>query len=177
MISNHRAHRSAVHMLLIPAIGLGVSIALLFPLPTPTVAMGALIDKTISGYVYDLASQPINGASVVVEIWGGSWPDMTIVRFSDTKSTDLWGYYEVIVDANFWDPHNTIIVTVTYESSEKTRIVEADADQYQSVDVSMPITIPELGAPANLTLAVSGLIGAVVIISMTRRKRALTEQR
>ena len=160
--------RSCLH-----AIAVGIAIALPSFLLISTNVQGALTDKTISGHVYDQNSQPINGASVSIEIWGGYWPDRDTLRISDSTVTNTWGYYEVTINSNYWDPHNTIIVHVTYGITEETRIVEADGDQYQTVDVSMGIVIPELSGLIGLPTTIVGCMITIVILLVCRRSGAL----
>jgi hypothetical protein len=129
----------------------------------------AITNKTVLGIVYDQTSQPITGADVTVEIWGGYWPDQDFFRTSESTVTDPSGYYEVTFSSNYWDPHNTIKVIVTYGSDEKTHMVEADEEQYQTVDVFMGLVIPEFSGPLGLLAVMIGCMVSVVVLRARRR--------
>jgi len=133
-------------------------------------AEGAATDKTVSGTVYDQSSNPLAGADVTVAIWGGSWPFETILRTSQSTVTDAWGNYEVTFSSNYWDPHNTIKVTVTYSSTQKTRGVEANGDQYQTVDMTINLAIPESDGPLSLLAMIAGCMVPVVVLLVRRRR-------
>ncbi len=129
-------------------------------------AEAAVSDKLVYGNVYDLGGQPVIGADVLVEIWGGSWPDRTVLRTSMSTVTGVTGQYEVTIDANYWDPHNTIWVFANDSTYEGETRVEADNTQSQVVDVSLVQVIPEFEA--------AGVVGVVVStagILVTFRRR------
>ena len=147
----------------------GSTLALLTPSFISMNAEGAETDKTVLGNVYDLASQPLAGSDVTVEIWGGYWPDQDFFRVSESTVTDALGYYDVTFSSNFWDPHNTIKVIVTYGLSQETRIVEADEDPYQTVDVTMNPAIPEFSGSLGPLAMVAGC--AVSISALLGRRR------
>lgn len=137
--------------------------------PSRHVTSEATTNKTVLGVVYDQTSQPIAGADVTVEIWGGYWPDQDFFRTSESTVTDPSGYYEVTINSNYWDPHNTIKVTVTYGSDQKTHKVEADAEQYQTVNMFMDLVIPEFSGSLGLLAMMAGC--AVPVVVMLARKR------
>jgi len=143
---------------------------LLAALLLPSNVQGAISDKTVYGVVEDQMGDPISGAHVTVEMWGGDWPRIDFFRTSKAAVTDSLGYYQVTFDANSWDPHNTIKVIVTYNSIEKIRQVEANGDEFQEVNVIMDLSIPELGKPVSLCAVIG--VSAVFLMVMRRFRRA-----
>lgn len=148
----------------------GVALVLLAPSLFSANAEGATTDKTVSGTAYDLASNPLVGAHVTVEIWGGYWPDETVLRTSQSTVTDAWGNYEMTFLGNSWDPHNTIKVIATYDFLQGAHNVEANGDQYQTVDVIISTTIPEFSGPLGLLAMMAGCIVPIVILLARRRR-------
>ena len=130
----------------------------------------AITDKIVIGTVYDQVGQPISGAQVTVAIWGGSWPSQDFFRTSESAVTDSSGYYEVTINSNYWDPHNTIKVKATYSSTQGTRDVEANGDTYQTVDVRINQSIPELNDTFGLLAMMAGCMVPIVVILTRRRK-------
>ena len=148
----------------------GVSLALLIPLFFSLNAEGATTSKTVLGTVYDQAGQPLSDARVTVQIWGGSWPDQDFLRTSRLTVTDSWGSYEVTISSNYWDPHNTIRVIATYDSTQGIRSVEADEETHQTLDVDINLTIPEVGGALGLLAMMVGCIVPIMIMLDRKRK-------
>jgi len=126
---------------------LSLLVICLLPGKGTTNAGGALADKIIYGYVFDFGGQPVSGAEVLVEIWGGYWPYPESFRISQETVADSSGYYEVLIDANYWDPHNTIWVFAASGPYEEDVKAEADAEPDQRVDVALAQVIPEFSSP------------------------------
>lgn len=147
----------------------GITVAMLAPSLISENAEGAVVDKTVQGTVYNQAGYPLTGAHVTVEIWGGSWPEQDFFRTSESTTTDYSGYYEVTFSSNYWDPHNTIKVVATYGTYQETRSVEANGDEYQTVDVYIDLTIPEFGGRLGLMAMIA--TGVVTIVGLQARKR------
>jgi len=118
-----------------------------FPGSDHTDAEAATTAKLVDGHVYNLGGQPAAGAEVRVEIWGGYWPDLGSLRTSQMTDTDSSGHYQVIINANYWDPHNTIWVYANDSISQGETKVEADAQADQMVNVTLDLAIPEFGIP------------------------------
>lgn len=136
----------------------------------PTNVEGALTDKIVTGVVRDhQTDQPLAGAEVTVEIWGGSWPEQDFLRTTESTVTDLGGHYEVTIDANFWDPHNTIKVFANYGLAQGIHSVEADGESSQTVDVYTDAVIPEFSDSVGL-LAVFVCMTCTVVLRARRRK-------
>jgi hypothetical protein len=154
----------------VQAVVVGIALALLVPLFGSTNAEGAFTNKTVLGTVYDQTGNPVIGADVTVEIWGGYWPEQDFFRISSSTVTDASGYYEVTFSSNYWDPHNTIKVIANYGSYQKTHIVEANGDQYQTVDVFMNLTIPESSGPLGLLAMMVGCIVPIMFLLARWRK-------
>ncbi len=131
----------------------------------------AITDKTVSGIVQDQTGVPLSGASVTVEIWGGYWPDQDFFRTSESTYTDSSGYYEVTINSNYWDPHNTIKVIATYGGYERSRMVEANGDAYQTVNITIVLSIPELGGTLGMLAMLAGCIVPVVLRSSRGRRK------
>ena len=152
------------------AVVAGITLALLAPLFSSTIAEAAFTNKTVLGTVYDHTGNPIIGADVTVEIWGGYWPEKDFLRISGSTVTVALGYYELTFSSNYWDPHNTIFVIATYGSNQKIRQIEANGDEYQTVDVFMNLTIPESDGPLVLLAMMVGCMVPIVILLVRRRK-------
>jgi hypothetical protein len=148
----------------------GISLALLAPSLFSANTEGATIDKTVSGIAYDRTLNPLHHAHVTVEIWGGYWPDATVLRASHSAWTDASGYYEVTFSSNYWDPHNTIKVKATYDSLQGTRAVEANGDQYQTVNVVVNMTIPEISGPLGLLAMMAACVVPIVVVLARKRR-------
>jgi hypothetical protein len=154
----------------LPTIVVGIVLALLASSLSSSNAEGATTDKTVSGTAYDQTNNPLAGAQVTVEIWAGSWPDETVLRTSQSTVTDTWGDYEVTFAGNSWDPHNTIKVFATYDSLQGAHNVEANGDQYQTVDVTISTAIPEFSGPLGLLAMMAGCMVPIVVLLARRRR-------
>lgn len=152
------------------AVVAGIALALLAPSFFSTNAEGAITNKTVLGTVSDQTGNPLAGADVTVEIWGGDWPNQDFFRTSESTVTDAGGYYEVTFNGNYWDPHNTIKVIVIYGSVQEDRMVEADGDPYQTVDIFIDLTIPESSGSLGLLAMMAGCMVPIVVL-MARRRR------
>ncbi len=146
------------------------SLVLLAPSFFSANAQGASVNKIVLGTVSDHEGNPLSGAQVTVEIWGGYWPVQDFFRISSSATTNALGYYETTFSSNFWDPHNTIKVIVTFGSDQKTTKVEANADEYQEVNISLNLTIPEFRGPLGLLAMMAGCFAPVVIFLARRRE-------
>ena len=144
--------RRAIYLSVVPGVVLGLIVFWLLWAHGPTNAAGATTPKFISGSIYDPWDQPASGAEVTVEIWGGSWPDTTILRTSQSTVADTSGYFEVEINANYWGPHNTIRVRATDWPYEGAHSVEANGDIGQTVDVNLNPAIPEFNIPMAMLL-------------------------
>ncbi len=131
----------------------------------------ATTNKTVYGTVYDQVGTAISGADVVVEIWGGYWPDQDFIRTSESTVTSPMGYYEVNINSNYWDPHNTIKVIAAYETAQDTTMVEADGEEFQEVNVHMDFTIPEFIGFTEVLAVLAGCMAPVFVFSSRRRRR------
>lgn len=147
-----------------------MAIALMAPSFISMNAEAATTNKTVQGVVYDQTSSPLAGADVTVEIWGGYFPGQTVLRSSVSTVTDSSGYYEVTIGSNYWDPHNTINLIVTYDLTQKTRKVEANGDQYQTVDIIISLAIPEFRGHLSLLTIMAGCIVPIIALAARRRK-------
>ena len=130
----------------------------------------AVTDKNVQGIVYDQAANPIPGANVTVEIWGGDWPDQAFFRTSKSTVTDTLGFYEVTFSSNYWSPHNTIRIIVTYGSYQKAFEVEANEDESQTVNMFMNLTISEFSGPSGLLAIVAGCMIPTAFLLARRRR-------
>ena len=138
----------------------------------PTNATGAVTPKLIDGIVYYPGGQPAAGAEVTVEIWGGSWPDRTVLRASQSTVTNIDGHYEVVIGANYWSPHNTIWVHATLGSYQGEHKVEADAEASEVVDVNMVPVIPEFNVPVAVVMACASVVSILCRRAIVKQKHA-----
>lgn len=63
----------------------------------------------------------------------------------------------VTIDANYWDPHNTIWVHVTDGVFQEDSKIEANEEADQTIDITLAIPIPEFGFPM-IVVSVSVLV-------------------
>ncbi len=138
----------------------------------PPNAEGAISSKVVYGTVYDSGGLPVAGADVRVEIWGGAWPDADFLRITKSTVTDYSGYYQVTINANYWDPHNSIWVFATDGVYQGQKRVEADAEGAQMVDVNLAEVVPEFNAPLVVVL-----VSAVGTLLVGRRMAARNSHR
>ena len=141
--------------------------ALLF---LPASSMAATTDKTVQGTISDQNGDPVSGASVRVEIWGGSWPDQDFFRTSATTVSNAYGDYQVTINSNYWDPHNTIKVIATFDGYGGSHSVEANDQQYQTVDVTVRLIVPEFGDSPGMLVIVIAFIALSIALSTQRRR-------
>jgi hypothetical protein len=135
-------------------------------LPQP--AASETVPKGVEGRIYDSLSNPIEGANVTV-VMKDTEGDPTATHYFDESLAD--GYYFVTFAMSEWEEGYSIEVTARFDGSENTETVVADDSFAQTVDVTLPITIPEFGG----ILGSSAAFIVVVIIAMFivfRRKRA-----
>jgi hypothetical protein len=151
---------------------LAVTLVCLFPGDCSASEPGALSNKIVDGYITELGGQPSVGAQVRVEIWGGAWPVQSFFRTSQSDITDSSGHYEVTINGNYWDPHNTIWVFANDGVYQGDRKVEANGDDFQTVNVTLGRLIPEFGSPMVI-VAISVL---VVLLSCGRVARSRKDQ-
>lgn len=148
----------------------GISLALMILFSMTADVEGSLTNKTIQGHIQDTIGTPLSGADVTIEIWGGFWPDQDFLRTTSSTVSDAYGNYEVTINSNYWDPHNTIKVIVTYGPDEGTRSVEANDQEYQTVDVTISVAIPEFSNLPGLLVAICGCAVSVLLLGARRRR-------
>lgn len=132
---------------------------------------GATTNKTVTGTIGNLNGDPVAGASVRVEIWGGSWPERTVLRNITTTYSDSFGNYQVTINSNYWDPHNTIKVTAISGGYFGIRTVEANDQQDQTVDVTLNAAIPEFPGTPGVLAAMVVTVTVVFLLSVRKRRR------
>jgi hypothetical protein len=154
----------------LPAMATAMTLVLLATSFFSTNVAGSITNKNVQGVILNQTGSPFPGADVTVEIWGGYWPDQDYFRTSVSTVTDAWGYYEVTINSNYWDPHNTIKLVVTFGSSQDTHKVEANDEQYQTVDMYTSIVIPEFTGSVSLLVLLTGSLVSGAIFLARRRK-------
>jgi archaellum component FlaF (FlaF/FlaG flagellin family) len=127
----------------------------------------AAFPKIVSGHVYEGdSSHPVVGATVAVEIWNGA----TLRYTEPSVLTNGAGFYAVSIGGSYWDPGNTIKVTVDYDLNQKSESVVADSGPAQTVDVTFPYAIPQLaGMVGTLTTVVA--IGVLAMVLLRRNRQ------
>ena len=123
--------------------------------------------KAVNGRVYDSLSSPIEGANVTVVVKDGE--TVTATYYFDETLSD--GYYQVTVAMPEWEEGFTIEVTAKFGAAEDTETVVADGEAIQTVDVTLPMIIPEFGGLMGSSVAFITvvMIAMFVIIRRTRR--------
>lgn len=121
---------------------------------------------TISGYVYDLAGNPLEGANVVVLIVQTS--------FTASATTGADGSYQALPDIPpaSYDLGNTIQVTATYNSAEEQVSVPVTQDMIDfgmaQIDVHYTYEIPEFGTGFGFAF-VMVVIAALAVVVLGRK--------
>ena len=123
--------------------------------------------KAVRGNVYDSLSNPIEGANVTVVVKDGE--TVTATYYYDETTSE--GYYQVTVDLTEWEVGYTIEVTAKFGAAEDTETVVADSAPFQTVDVTLPMTIPEFGGLLGSSAAFITVVMIAMFILFTRRKR------
>jgi hypothetical protein len=123
--------------------------------------------KDVSGNVYEGDSgHPVVGADIDVEIWNGGTLRYT---YPLDVTTDDEGFYAVSIGGENWDVGNTIKVTASYDSNQKTESVVADSGPAQTVDVIFPYAIPQLAGMVGTLITVVAI--GVLALALLRRNR------
>jgi hypothetical protein len=142
-----------------------VALALLFLYPALSFSSDSASaeswPKAVDGHVYDLSSAPVVGATVVVEIWDGA----TLRYTAPSETTDSGGFYLTDIAGASWFEGDTIKVTASYDSKEKSESVTADGSDGQTVDITFPYAIPQLAGMAGtlITVAAIGVLAMVLL--------------
>ena len=133
----------------------------------PQETSAATFVKAVRGNVYDSLSNPIEGANVTVVVKDGE--TVTATYYYDETTSE--GYYQVTIAAVEWNVGYTIEVTAKFGAAEDTETVVADGEPFQTVDVTVPMVIPEFGGLLGSSVAFITvvMIAMFVIIRRTRR--------
>jgi hypothetical protein len=125
-----------------------------------------LVPLTIAGHVYDLAGQPLEGATVVI----------TVVETGATTSgtTNALGAYTAMPDIPMdkYDLGYTLRAVATYNSAQETVNVIVDQDMHDFglavIDIHYTYEIPEFGSGIGLAFAFVA-IAAIAVVLLGRR--------
>ncbi len=121
--------------------------------------------KIVWGHVYEGdSSHPVVGADIVVEIWDGAALRYT---YPLSVTTDGAGFYQVTIPAVSWDEDNTIKVTASYDSNQKSELSGADSSPSQEIDITFPYAIPQLAGIAGTLITVVA-IGVLALVLLRR---------
>lgn len=132
------------------------------------VANAALWPKNVRGWIRDNEGNPVNGASVTINI---RWESDDTIRSTYTATSGSDGFYSKSVLASDWDEGDTIQVIATYKSSQQSNETVADANPVQFVNVTYPFAIPEFGPSFVGLIAAGAAIGGVAVALLVYFKR------
>ena len=133
----------------------------------PQGAVAETFPKGVNGRVYDSIANPIEGANVTVVVKDGE--TVTATYYYDETLSD--GYYSITVAHNEWEVGYTIEVTAKFGAAEDTETVVADSAPFQTVDLTLPMTIPEFGGLLGSSAAFITVVMIAMFILFGRRKR------
>ena len=124
--------------------------------------------KIVRGYIWDSASNLIEGAEVTVSILAQS--DLSVrATYSETTGAD--GEYYLSFDPDDWFIGDTIQTVATYNAVQETESTAATVDGVQWVNIQFEFEIPEFGSYLGLLIA-GGAIGIVgIAVVSTKRRR------
>jgi len=154
---------------LVPAVisfGSIVALSVLaFSVAVPANCAAATDPVTVRGYIYDLAGNVVEGASVTVSMKDGE----TVVS-TKTDESDASGYYSTLFLAVEWNLGNTVYVVAEFSGNQQPNSTVATDDPVIPVDVHFTFEIPEFGFDAGLLVAGLG-IGAVAVGALAWRRK------
>ena len=124
--------------------------------------------KPVTGYVWDSAGTPLEGADVTVNI---RRPD-TSIRATMTDQTGSDGEYEVTFASDDWEVGDTVEAISNYLGNQESNSTgPLTEDPFQWLNVSYTFEIPEFGDTTGLMIT-GALLGAVAVIALVYfRKR------
>jgi hypothetical protein len=122
--------------------------------------------KTVRGYIKDNMGNPVEGASVLVEIVA---PD-SHVRTSGTDTSISNGLYSVMFGPFDWELGDTLRVTSTYNSDSRVGSAVANSTPIQYVNITYPYEIPQFGSWAGFAVA-GGILAVVAVVFVGKRKK------
>ena len=122
--------------------------------------------KTVRGYVKDNMGNPVEGASVLVEIVA---PD-SHVRTSGTDTSISTGLYSVMFGGSDYEVGDTIRVTSTYHSDSRVGSTIATLAPIQYVNITYPYEIPQFGSWVGFAVA-GGILAVVAVVFIGKRKK------
>jgi len=150
-----------------PAIVLSViAVAFLAMLLSTSFVSAGNGPKAVRGYIKDNMGNPVEGASVLVEIVK---PDNS-VRASGTDTSISTGLYSVMFGPDDWESGDTIRVTSTYHSDSRVGSTGVTSDPIQEVDITYPYEISQFGSWAGFAVA-GGILAVVAIVFVGKRKK------
>lgn len=118
--------------------------------------------KDATGYVWDSAGTPLEGAQITVNLKNNQF-----IKYTQTDTTDSAGEYYVSFAAceQGW----TIEAIATYNSNQETNSTTADGSSLQWVNVTFPFEIPQFGNLVGFAGA-AFFIGVVAVLFIKRKK-------
>lgn len=124
--------------------------------------------KLVTGYVWDSAGTPLEGADVTINI---KKPDESI-RATETNQTDSNGQYVVTFSPEDWEVDDTVETISTYLGHQESNSTgPLTDDPIQWINVSYTFEIPEFGNTTGLMIT-GALLGAIAVIALVYfRKR------
>ena len=126
--------------------------------------------KAVRGYIRDNMGNPVQGASVLVEIVA---PD-SHVRTSGTDTSISNGFYSVLFGNFEWEVGDTLRVTSTYHSDSRVNSTNATSAPIQYVNVTYPYEIPQFGSWVGFAAA-GGILAVVALVYVGKRKKKSAE--
>jgi len=124
---------------------------------------------TVRGYIRDNAGNPLEGASITVNIRYAPPPGGTI-RSTLYDTSDSTGFYSVSFAYTEWDVGDIIEVIATWHGHQENNYTDATVKPVQHVNVTYAFEIDEYGAGAIGLVVAGGFVGAVALVVLVRRK-------
>jgi hypothetical protein len=152
----------------VPAVAIAVFAVVAVAMLLSSGYVSAAGPKVIRGYIKDNAANPLEGASVVLEVR----TPLDVLRYTESTTSDETGFYSFILDTLFgqWADGDTFKIIATYSGNQKTESALDDGTPMQIIDVTFPFEIPQFGSLLGFSVAAGG-IGLIAMVFVVRRKK------
>jgi hypothetical protein len=124
--------------------------------------------KVIRGYTKDNAANPLEGTSVVIEVWTPA----LVLRHTESTTTDENGFYSFTMSSfdGDWNDGDTFKIIATYSGNQKTESLLDDGTALQWINVTFPFEIPQFGSFLGFGIA-AGAVGLIAMVFVVKRKK------
>jgi hypothetical protein len=129
--------------------------------------------KFVQGVIEDSAGNPLEGATVVIEVRDPLNAPSGPTRYTDSVTSDEDGFYFFILSGFGpveWQIGDTIKIIATWSGNQKDESAIADDSGSQTIDVTFPFEIPQFGSILGFGIAAGG-IGLIAMVFVVKRKK------